>query len=242
MRYFCINQLATLEAAKGCTHEARFSTFQERLPSSRTWLHCSLDSMVILTSFPPPDEGIRHREEATAAFIQSRDLGKGTLYIAESRVSWVGQNSSGFSLEYPSVALHALSRDLRAFPEECLYLMIDGDLGEGEEESSENGQDDEQPASEIRFVPDDKSHLEAMYKAMSECQALHPDPADVGDSDDDGVYEDADEEDEGAEYDVRAAEQQRGCHQLEADAGNGDWEAGDEPMETGQFEDAEPDH
>lgn len=201
--------------------------------------------MVILTSFPPPDEGIRHREEATAAFIQSRDLGKGTLYIAESRVSWVGQDSSGFSLEYPSVALHALSRDLRAFPEECLYLMIDGDLGEGEEESSENGQDDEQPASEIRFVPDDKSHLEAMYKAMSECQALHPDPADVGDSDDDGVYEDADEEDEGAEYDVRAAEQQRGCHQLEADAGNGDWEAGeagDEPMETGQFEDAEPDH
>lgn len=201
--------------------------------------------MVILTSFPPPEEGIRHREDATAAFIQSRGLGKGTLYIAESRVSWVGQDSSGFSLEYPSVALHALSRDLQAFPEECLYLMIDGDLGEQEEPPNENGEDEERPASEIRFVPEDKSHLEAMYRAMSECQALHPDPAQPGDSDeDDGCYEDADEEEEGAEYDVRAAEQQRGCQQLDSGAGNGDWgsESADEPMDLGQFEDAEPDH
>lgn len=201
--------------------------------------------MVILTSFPPPEEGIRHREDATAAFIQSRGLGKGTLYIAESRVSWVGQDSSGFSLEYPSVALHALSRDLQAFPEECLYLMIDGDLGEEAEEPNENGEDDERPASEIRFVPEDKSHLEAMYRAMSECQALHPDPAQPGDSDeDDGCYEDADEEEEGAEYDVRAAEQQRGCQQLDTGAGNGDWgsEGAEEPMDLGQFEDAEPDH
>lgn len=201
--------------------------------------------MVILTSFPPPEEGIRHREDATAAFIQSRGLGKGTLYIAESRVSWVGQDSSGFSLEYPSVALHALSRDLQAFPEECLYLMIDGDLGEEAEEPNENGEDDERPASEIRFVPEDKSHLEAMYRAMSECQALHPDPAQAGDSDeDDGCYEDADEEEEGAEYDVRAAEQQRGCQQLDTGAGNGDWnsEGAEEPMDLGQFEDAEPDH
>lgn len=165
--------------------------------------------MVILTSFPPPEEGIRHREDATTAFIQSRGLGKGTLYIAESRVSWVGQDSSGFSLEYPSVALHALSRDLQAFPEECLYLMIDGDLGE-EQEPNENGEDEERPASEIRFVPEDKSHLEAMYRAMTECQALHPDPAQPGDSDE----------------------------------GNGDWgsEGADEPMDLGQFQDAEPDH
>lgn len=200
--------------------------------------------MVILTSFPPPEEGIRHREDATTAFIQSRGLGKGTLYIAESRVSWVGQDSSGFSLEYPSVALHALSRDLQAFPEECLYLMIDGDLGE-EQEPNENGEDEERPASEIRFVPEDKSHLEAMYRAMTECQALHPDPAQPGDSDeDDGCYEDADEEEEGAEYDVPAAEQQRGCQQLDSGAGNGDWgsEGADEPMDLGQFQDAEPDH
>ncbi|CAN7996520.1 unnamed protein product [Ixodes hexagonus] len=209
--------------------------------------------MVILTSFPPPEQGIRHREEATAAYIQSRELGKGTLYIAESRVSWVGESSAGFSLEYPSVALHAVSRDLSSFPQECLYLMIDGNLDEAEPTTNENGgdtnEDDEPAASEIRFVPENKSSLDAMYKAMSECQALHPDPTDsISEEEEEGCFDDADEEedDEGAEYDVRAAEQQRGCRNNGGADGDGEWvepdKPADEPMEVGQFDDAEPDH
>ncbi|CAN7950019.1 unnamed protein product [Ixodes pacificus] len=61
-----------------------------------------------------------------------------------------------------------------------------------------------------------------MYKAMSECQALHPDPTDSiseeeEGEEEEGCFDDADEEedDEGAEYDVRAAEQQRGCRNIE---------------------------
>ena len=49
----------------------------------------------------------------------------GTLYISDARVSWVGIHSQGFSLEYPHIALHAVSRDLTQFHQECLYLMID---------------------------------------------------------------------------------------------------------------------
>ncbi|XP_064456185.1 methylosome subunit pICln-like [Ornithodoros turicata] len=208
--------------------------------------------MVILTSFPPPAEGIRHREEATEAFIQSRQLGKGTLFIAESRLSWVGENNTGFSLEYPSVALHAVSRDLTSFPQECLYLMIDGDLDEAEplaNENSDNENNTDDPiSSEIRFVPENKSSLDAMYKAMSECQALHPDPTDSISEEEEGCYDDADdddEEDEGAEYDVRAAEQSRGFGNEDGE-GDGEWAANgkapDEPMEIGQFDDAEPEH
>jgi nucleotide-sensitive chloride channel 1A len=32
--------------------------------------------------------------------------------------------------------------------------------------------------TEMRFVPDDKGMLDAMFHAMSECQSLHPDPQD----------------------------------------------------------------
>jgi hypothetical protein len=32
--------------------------------------------------------------------------------------------------------------------------------------------------TEMRFVPDDKGMLDAMFHAMSECQTLHPDPQD----------------------------------------------------------------
>ncbi|KAI1288449.1 Nuclear receptor subfamily 2 group C member 2 [Halotydeus destructor] len=59
--------------------------------------------------------------------------------------------------------------------------------------------------SEVRFVPKDSAHLELMYKAMSDCQLLHPDPVDEvseeenADDDDDyagGDYHDYHEENE----------------------------------------------
>jgi len=111
--------------------------------------------MVVLSSFPPPTEGIKLVQPNTGAFINTRDLGQGTLYIAErlihlvilfifsinlihftcfnpfSRVSWVSATSGqGFSLEYPHISLHAVSKDPSAFPQECLYLMLDSRLDE----------------------------------------------------------------------------------------------------------------
>lgn len=194
--------------------------------------------MVVLTNFPPPTEGIKLREANTNAIIQTKDLGKGTLFIAESRVSWVGENGEGFSLEYPAISLHAISRDLTAFPQECLYLMIDAQLDSStENQSDENGVETEtedlDKMSEIRFIPENKAKLDVMFKAMTDCQALHPDPTDSLSDDEDG-YDD--EEDE-AEYDVSAAERQYG----QADS-NGDRGDDNEPMELGQFEDADPDH
>jgi len=87
--------------------------------------------MVVLTTLPPPTDGIHHQESNTSAYIAAQDLGKGTLYIAESRVSWVSnEGNSGFSLEYPGIGLHAISRDLSVFPRECLYLMVEANLKE----------------------------------------------------------------------------------------------------------------
>lgn len=42
---------------------------------------------------------------------------------------------------------------------------VESDEGEGEE------------LTEIRFVPDDGSVLDDMYKAVQECSLLHPDPS-----------------------------------------------------------------
>ena len=67
-------------------------------------------------------------------------------------------------------------------------------------------------------VPDDKTKLDAMFAAMSQCAALHPDPVD-GDGDED----DAEDEEEGEE-----------------DGVNGAGDAGEEE-EEGMFDDAEED-
>jgi len=173
--------------------------------------------MVVVTDLGPPEEGVRHTQEKTEVYLNQRSLGMGTLYISESRVSWVGIQSKGFSLEYPHIAVHAVSKDLTQFHHECLYLMIDVRLMDSTPCSSsagsdmdDNEEDSDGGMTEIRFVPDDKSSLVALFEAMNECSALHPDedasdleeeaavePEDGGaadEDDEDGMYDDADEE------------------------------------------------
>ncbi|XP_053561055.1 methylosome subunit pICln isoform X1 [Bombina bombina] len=166
----------------------------------------------LLNSFAPPENGVRRLQTDTEAVLNGENLGLGTLYIAESRLSWLNGAGLGFSLEYPSIGLHAISKDTAAYPEEHLYVMVNAKLGdneeketiaedEGVEDDEESDDDDEQAITEIRFVPTEKSALGEMFSAMCDCQALHPDPEDE-DSDDDDF--------EGEEYDVEAYEQGQG--------------------------------
>jgi len=182
--------------------------------------------MVVVTSLGPPEEGLRHTEPNTLTYINEKALGKGSLYISESRVSWVGDAGHKFSLTYEHISLHAVSRDTSSFPNsEHLYLMIDKKLCDSEgmptptstPESSDVDDDDSDDGSdmtEIRFVPENKGSLQDLFKHMSDCQALHPDPE--GSEDDmEGNEDDEEEDEEGDEH---------------TGNGNGD---------SGQFDDAE---
>ena len=88
-----------------------------------------------------------------------------------SYLSWVSDDQSQqFSLEYPNISIHAISRDTSAFPHPCLYLMHcpQGGEGEGEEEEMEEEEKEEggedggvgegvegEEMAEIRLVPQD---------------------------------------------------------------------------------------
>ncbi|XP_054455131.1 methylosome subunit pICln [Anoplopoma fimbria] len=175
--------------------------------------------MVLLKNLRPPTEGVRHEQADTTVVMDGQQLGRGTLYVADTRLSWFDGSGMGFCLEYPTIGLHAISRDVSAYPQEHLYVMVNGKLSgeneaemaeraaDGEEDdnddSSNSGADDdddeEGAITEIRFVPGDKVALESMFSAMCECQALHPDPED----------DDSDNDFEGEEYDVEEAEPER---------------------------------
>nr|XP_039322581.1 methylosome subunit pICln-like isoform X3 [Saimiri boliviensis boliviensis] len=176
--------------------------------------------MSFLKSFPPPGpaEGLLRQQPDTEAVLKG--LGTGTLYIAESRLSWLDGSGLGFSLEYPTISLHALSRDRSDYLGEHLYVMVNAKFEEESKDSvadeEEEDSDDVEPITEFRFVPSDKSALEAMFTAMCECQALHPDPEDEDSVDYDGE-----------EYDVEAHDG------MEVDT---------TPTVAGQFEDADVDH
>jgi len=177
--------------------------------------------MVVVSSLGPPEEGVVHREQNVTTFINEKRVGKGTLYISEARVTWVGDAASAnhtFSLEYSHISLHAVSRDLMVFPHtECLYMMIDTKLVDSEPstpvstpETSDDEPDDGEGMTEVRFAPDAKENLQIMFSSMSHCQSLHPDEEgaenledeeaqgeeeedyDEG-GEDNGMYDDADE-------------------------------------------------
>lgn len=170
--------------------------------------------MGLLRNLRPPTEGVRLQQAETTAVLGGQRLGCGTLYVTETRLFWSDGSGMGFSLEYPTIGLHAISRDVSAYPQEHLYVMVNGKLGddseadmaekpadEDDDDGSSSGDDDEEGAiTEIRFVPSDKAALESMFSAMCECQALHPDPED----------EDSDNDFEGEEYDVEEAEAEHG--------------------------------
>ncbi|KAK9510321.1 hypothetical protein O3M35_005127 [Rhynocoris fuscipes] len=159
--------------------------------------------MVVISSLPPPEDGIKLEQPCTRVFMNDKELGKGVVYIAESRLSWVDSSTGrGFSLEYPHISIHAVSRDLQTYPHQCLYLMVDTNIDFSEPSDSNNvdeGENEEEDEiTEIRFVPDDHQVLDAMFAAMNDCQALHPDPNDSlspeEDFDEEGEYEDDDDD------------------------------------------------
>lgn len=51
-----------------------------------------------------------------------------TLPVFLRCLSWFDGSGLGFSLEYPKIGLHAISRDVSAYPQEHLYVMVNGKL------------------------------------------------------------------------------------------------------------------
>ncbi|OWF56704.1 methylosome subunit pICln-like [Mizuhopecten yessoensis] len=206
--------------------------------------------MVVLTTFSAPSELVRHKERDTVVNIDGTGYGNGTLFITETIVAWQNVEGKGFSLNYPKISLHALSRDTSAFPQECLYLMVEGKLpeevdpSERQDSEEEEEEDESQVITEVRFVPSDKSSLQTMFSSMSDCQALHPDEQDTdseAEAEEGMVYYDVDEG-----YDNLTLQGQATLQHLEnlLISGQGDGQpSGEVPNGTNvpseQFEDAD---
>ena len=110
------------------------------------------------------------------------------------------------------------SPDLKSF---CPARPVSSDGDNADEEEDE----EEDETIEILFEPQDKLLLDSIYKAMTECQRLHPDPVDDLSDDHEGEFDDEDE-DEGVD-DLNGDELANGSNGQTAN-GSG---AGDEPMD-----------
>ncbi|ODN01903.1 Methylosome subunit pICln [Orchesella cincta] len=151
--------------------------------------------MVLIRPFPVPTEGIKLQLAGVEAFVDNEVHGKGNLFVTEANIAWVRSDSGdGFKIAYKKMTLHAISRDPGVHSKACLYIMINGNTLDEDDnfevESPAEVEDGEEEMTEIRFVPEDESALDEMYKAVQDCSLLHPDPSsDLSNEDPDEMFE-----------------------------------------------------
>ncbi|CAE6461665.1 unnamed protein product [Rhizoctonia solani] len=131
---------------------------------------------------------LQHKEENVQVIFDPPipDLGsdeKGTLYVIESALAFVWPSGAGFTVEYPRITLHAVSRGETG---PSVYCQLD----ESANGPGAPGGDEEQDSEmrEMKIIPSNAESVEPIFEALSQCAALHPDPND-GD-DDDGWVDD----------------------------------------------------
>ncbi|PZC82936.1 methylosome subunit pICln-like [Helicoverpa zea] len=165
--------------------------------------------VVVSPTFSVPAEGILMQLPSVKLIVNNDvDLGTATLYITEHNVVWgggVGRQggpSPTVTLMYQNISLHAIQRD----PGPGLILVINHELnlpemtqqgaGDAIADEDDDYDADEEPMTKLRFVPANDNDLEGLFLAMNQGQALHPDPADEVDDDED-PYMDGEEFDDG---------------------------------------------
>jgi len=155
-----------------------------------------------LTALPPTTDDVALTLDSVQVFINSDLQGKASLHVTRTRLSWVMESGQTFSLDYPSINMHSISRDTTIFPNECLFLMVDGNLRakveaimRGESPTLSKGDDE---LSDLKFVLPDSSQLQSLFDCMSDCQALHEDEMPIR-MEDEAEGMDADDDDAGFE-------------------------------------------
>ncbi|CAH0718613.1 unnamed protein product, partial [Brenthis ino] len=194
--------------------------------------------VVVSSTFSVPAEGVLFQTPSTKLLINDQELGTATLYITENNVIWgggvsaSGGSSPTISLLYPSISLHAIQRE----PSPALYMVLNYELRlpelnqpQGQIDDDDDDFDaDDHPITQLRFIPQNESDLNPMYSAMSQGQALHPDPADEVDEEDymDGqdCFTECDEEFVDAEESASPEEAAARLRQMRLENSNGQYD------------------
>lgn len=108
------------------------------------------------------------------------------MMVATDRVYfWCGEVQRGFSVEYPAICLHAISRE-----PVCLYVQFED--GRAEEVVEFEGEDSASVWSTVEFkvhpLSGDAVEVDEMFMAMSECAAMHPDHNFDGDDENESEF------------------------------------------------------
>ncbi|KAE8726539.1 Chloride conductance regulatory protein ICln [Hibiscus syriacus] len=146
-------------------------------------------------------------------------------------VFWLSDldGARGYDVDFLSLSLHAVSRDLETYPSPCIYAQvflcfsfsrflsaqktnsfcypqIETEDDEVEDESEESDSEcyevlDLSKIREMRLIPSDTSQLDTLFHVFSECAELNPEPIEEGEEEHDWIFSADQLQDEAGEGD-----------------------------------------
>ncbi|KAJ3682611.1 hypothetical protein LUZ60_015184 [Juncus effusus] len=125
------------------------------------------------------EELVRVEPGASVALGRRPPESPGTLFITTRRVIWLSETEKekGYSVDFVSISLHAVSRDPEAYPQPCIYTQIEKEEEmDGSDSGSEEDSFDLSKISEMRFIPSDPNQLHSLFEVFCQCAELNPDP------------------------------------------------------------------
>ncbi|KAL4091809.1 hypothetical protein QTP88_026438 [Uroleucon formosanum] len=155
--------------------------------------------MDILASFNEEDESIQLCEHNITFIVDDATFGKGTLYVAESKLYWKNDATNQIvSIDYQSMCVFGTCNHPVVHEKPCLQIIVDfvykpsdsiqpengqnlnGDthINEDDNDSEEDNEVDEyevegEMKSKIKLVPDTPECLNEIYLAFTRVQPLH---------------------------------------------------------------------
>lgn len=172
--------------------------------------------METVANFNEEDEIIQHSESNVTFIVDEATFGKGTLYVAESKLYWKNDaNNQIVSVEYKSMCVFGTCNHPTVHEKPCMQIIVDftykpsdttqiqnGNSHENycvneDDNSVENEEEEEELKSKIKLVPDNPECLNEIYRAFTHVQPLHNSHG--SDSEDDDFY--YNENDEFEDYD-----------------------------------------
>lgn len=154
--------------------------------------------MDVLATFVEEDEVIQVREPNISFIVDEATFGKGSLYVAESKLFWKNDRTNQvISVEYESMCVFGTCNHPTVHEKPCMLIIVDftykptdnihcenglrqngvndedNIANEDNNEDDENEDDEDEMKSKIKLVPDNPECLTEIYGAFTRNQTRH---------------------------------------------------------------------